>query len=91
MFVIFEDKSWALNVNARLIESSSDKLRFALRHLSEPIVEYLILRLDGSERWDDTADPLGLDCSFESGAVLRLRVAPERSDLDFHLASTETH
>jgi hypothetical protein len=91
MFVIFVDKSWALNVNTRLIEAASDKLRFVVRpvgFLSEPVVEFLLLLLDGSEEWDDAADPPGLDCSFKSGAALSLRVAPELSDFDLEPTST---
>jgi len=63
--------------NVRLVKPPTEKLLcFSLRPEVPTNEDDLLIRLDGSEEWDDTADVLGLDCKLRAGAFLTLRAFP---------------
>ncbi|MGH9931603.1 MAG: hypothetical protein ACREA9_20540, partial [Pyrinomonadaceae bacterium] len=44
--------------------------------------ESLFIRLNGLERWDDSADVMGLDCKLRGDVFLTLRAFPDPKAFD---------
>ena len=77
----FEDRPrFALSVNARIAESPSASIKFALRPemQCEPLSEYLFVSFDEVEDWDspdwDSPDPLIVKGKFKSGVWVSVTV-----------------
>lgn len=90
-FVDNSQRRLALAVTARICESKREFIRVSLRpeNMGEPPAEFLVLRFDGSETWEEIRDdPLGgIRCLFkrpapDEDAVLTLLLVPEADDLN---------